>query len=153
MSPNLSILWLLILMVGACGPCKAQNSGGRIQLHRAVVSGPEKHELRTGIWGGEHIAMTVNASGADFEFDCAIGHINGGVETDSQGRFKASGTFTPDAGGPARKGQKIDARQAVYEGTVSGQKMNLVITLSDGHEPIGTFGLNYGHKPNLFKCK
>ena len=73
----------------------------------------------TGMWGGDHIALTVADTGSHVEFDCAHGDIPGPLTADIQNAFSVSGTFGRDTGGPVRIGQVPDSHPAVYFGSVT----------------------------------
>jgi len=117
-----------------------------------IVSG-QNGCVRNGRWGGEHISLAIEDNTARFEYDCAHGTIDQAIKVDSQGRFKITGTHTPEHGGPATKGEKTSDRPALYTGQITGEKMDIRIILTDTNEKIGVFTLVYGRKPNLYKCK
>lgn len=105
--------------------------------------------LAHGTWGGSHIEMTVGPDGATFEMDCAHGAIREPVSVGKDGRFRASGTYAPEHGGPVREGDE-EGRPAVYEGRVEGKTMTLVIRV--GEEEIGTYELTQGRSGRIRKC-
>src|SRR5471030_1711045 len=47
--------------------------------------------VKLGQWSGQHIAMTVAASGTDIEFDCGKATVAAAIETDRAGSFTATG--------------------------------------------------------------
>jgi hypothetical protein len=100
-------------------------------------------------WGGPGIQMTVGPQGATVELDCAHGAIDGPIAVGSDGRFRASGTYAAEHGGPVREGEET-GRPAVYEGRVEGKKLTLVIKV--GEEEIGTFELAQGCSSRIMKC-
>src|SRR3954469_23646810 len=55
---------------------------------------------RRGVWGGEHISLTVGSKDAKLEYDCAHGTIDQPLKFDNHGRFNVSGTHTWESGGP-----------------------------------------------------
>lgn len=109
--------------------------------------------VRRGVWGGEHIGLTVRTKDAKLEYDCAHGTIDQPMKIDGRGRFSVSGTHTWESGGPDRGGRKPDVHPARYSGTVNGTKMVMTVTLKDTNKPVGTFTLAFGDAPDLFKCK
>ena len=109
--------------------------------------------VQSGMWGGEHIALSVEKDLVRIEHDCARGTINQPLKIDSKGRFNASGTHTRERGGPVTEGQRPDTHPARYAGQVTGEKMVVTITLADTKETIGTFTLAHGQKPDLYKCR
>src|SRR4051812_24965878 len=56
--------------------------------------------VKPGQWGGQHIAMSVEASKTDIEFDCGRATITGAIDTDRDGAFTATGTFLQERPGP-----------------------------------------------------
>jgi len=105
--------------------------------------------LAEGAWGGPHIQMTVGPEGAVVEMDCAHGAVDGPIAVGSDGRFRASGTYAAEHGGPVREGEEA-GRAAVYEGRVEGKKLTLVIKVAE--EEIGTFELTHGRSGRITKC-
>jgi hypothetical protein len=108
--------------------------------------------LKSGEWGGQHIAMTVATSGTQIEFDCGKASIDGAIDVDRAGAFTATGTFfqerpgptTPD--GPPRRPMRVS-------GTVKGDAMQVTIVLTDRDEDVGTFTLSFGSSARLVKCR
>lgn len=109
-------------------------------------------EVVTGDWGGEHLGMLASTSGATLEYDCATGTINGPIRPDAAGRFSVSGEHYPGHGGPIRVDEEQVKRPARYNGVVRGGMMDLIVTLTDSNEVLGTFTLVYGRSPFVFKC-
>lgn len=105
--------------------------------------------LAEGAWGGPHIQMTVGAEGAVVEMDCAHGGVDGPIAVGSDGRFRASGTYAAEHGGPVRE-EDEKGRPAVYEGRVEGKKLTLVIKVAG--EEVGTFELIQGRSGRITKC-
>lgn len=107
--------------------------------------------LAEGSWGGPHIQMTVGPQGATFELDCAHGEIAEPIVVGRDGRFRASGTYSPEHAGPTRDGEEPSARPAVYTGRVEGEALSLGITY-EGGEDVGTFQLVHGRSGRITKC-
>lgn len=106
--------------------------------------------VSTGAWGGEHIQMVVDGGGADVEFDCARGRILEPLKLDSNGRFRAKGTYKADSPAPAGAGDNSPAN-ATYSGKVEGSKLHLEVSIS-GVDGIKSFDLVYGQPGTLAKC-
>jgi hypothetical protein len=108
--------------------------------------------VKSGQWGGPHIAMTVAAASTEIEFDCGRATAPGTIDTDNEGRFATNGTFlqerpgptTPD--GPAQRPMRLS-------GTVKGNDMQMSIVLTDSNEDLGSFTLTFGTAARLVKCK
>ena len=107
--------------------------------------------LAEGSWGGPHIQMTVGPQGVALELDCAHGEITEPIVIGRDGRFRASGTYVPEHGGPAREGDETSARAAVYTGRVEGKTLSLGIAYENGEE-VGTFQLVHGRAGRITKC-
>ena len=60
-------------------------------------------ETNVTVWGGQHVRITMNATGAEIEFDCASGTIAAPLKVDAQGKFQADGTYTREHPGPVMK--------------------------------------------------
>jgi len=122
-------------------------SGAALPLKKRVNS------MKEGMWGGEHIVLWVYKTHARLEYDCAHGTIDQPIKVDSKGRFDITGTHVRESGGPVAKDERPDSHPALYTGQVTGKKLVITITLTDTKESVGTFTLEYGQKPSLFKCK
>jgi hypothetical protein len=107
--------------------------------------------MAEGTWGGPSIQMTVGPQGAVVDLDCANGAIDGPITVGSDGRFRASGTYAVEHGGPMREGEE-KGRPAVYEGRVEGKKMTLVILIAEGKQEVGTYELAQGRFGRIMKC-
>ena len=101
-------------------------------------------------WGGEHLMLTISASGAALEFDCAAGQIGQPIAVDKNGNFDMAGTFTPQHGGPIRKDESAPAQPARYSGHVARDTMTLNVVRDQ--QEIGKFTLTRGARPKLTRC-
>jgi hypothetical protein len=106
----------------------------------------------TGVWGGDHIALTVAGTGSHIEFDCAHGDIPGSIAVDTQNTFDVQGTYVREHGGPIRVGEVPDSHPAAYVGSVTATTMALTVRLTDTNEVIGTFALSQGTTGRVLKC-
>ena len=104
-----------------------------------------------GDWGGQHIGMVVSSEGATIEYDCASGTIDQTLLA-ADGRFTAIGTHIRGHGGPVREDEIADKHPARYDGRTDGKTMTLEVTLTDSGEKLGTFTLQRGASPSVFKC-
>jgi hypothetical protein len=109
--------------------------------------------LPQGTWGGEHITMVVKTSGAELEFDCASGKITSPIELDRTGSFTARGQFRAEHGGPVRRDEATSVTNALYAGNVEGNSLNLVVTVGDEKQPVGSFTLSKNAIGRLMKCR
>jgi hypothetical protein len=106
----------------------------------------------TGLWGGDHISMTVGETSSRVELDCAYGEIPTALTTDSRGTFSAVGTFVQERGGPIREDETLQVHPAIYVGAVTANTMRLTIRLTDPEVLVGTFVLTRGTLGRLVKC-
>jgi hypothetical protein len=104
-----------------------------------------------GNWGGQHIGLVVTDSGATINYDCAHGTIDQALVT-VDGVFTAVGTHYREHGGPIRDGEPTDAHPARYDGRTDGKTMSLDVTLTDSGDKLGSFKLERGAQPAVFKC-
>lgn len=104
----------------------------------------------TGEWGGPHIGLSLDASSGRIEYDCAGGTIEA-IIPGSSGRFAASGTHTPKAGGPVYEGQMFPTYSVAFTGAVRGDRMTLHGRVENGVE-LGPFTLSRGAEPGVFRC-
>ncbi|MBZ5666361.1 MAG: hypothetical protein LAO30_17335 [Acidobacteriia bacterium] len=122
-----------------------------VLLQAGMQAAPDASAVATGAWGGEHIILEISEKGAEVEFDCARGQVNGPIILDKHGDFDVAGTFTPEHGGPVRRDENTPPTPARYSGHVDGRTMSLTVALAK--EKVGTFTLTRGSHPNLRKCR
>jgi hypothetical protein len=109
--------------------------------------------VKSGQWGGQHIAMTVAAARTTIEFDCATASVAGPIDADRDGVFSVAGTFQPERPGPIGRDGPPPSRPMRLSGTVKGDEMQLNVRLTDQNEDAGTFTLTFGAAPRLMKCR
>ena len=112
----------------------------------------EPSRLPAGVWGGDHISMTVGATSTHFELDCGHGDLPAVPTVDRQRQFEVAGNFVREHGGPIRQGEIPESHPAIYSGTVASTTMTLTIRLSDTKESIGPFTLISGSLGRVLKC-
>lgn len=105
-----------------------------------------------GPWGGSHVSMQVTSAGAHLDYDCAEGVIEEPLRPDAEGRFTAVGTHTPGHGGPIRAGEILPTFRARYDGQVNGERMSLLVTLTETEVALGFFQLRRGSSGLLVRC-
>ncbi|HYN20288.1 MAG TPA: hypothetical protein VE078_04960 [Thermoanaerobaculia bacterium] len=127
----------LSLFAGSCASSQAADQGS---------------PLAEGTWGGPHVELAVGRRGATIELDCAHGAIAEPILVGSDGRFKASGTYVREHGGPVREEEEREGEPAVYTGSVAGETLTLAIALAGGSEKVGTFHLVRGRSGRITKC-
>lgn len=109
-------------------------------------------QLGDGVWGGNHIQMTVENGQARIDFDCAGAVINGPFTMDRNGQFNFTGTFTKGSGGPIRKDSMPKEKPARFTGQVRGNTMTLTVTVDDVPGANGKYILTRGRNGKIFRC-
>lgn len=104
------------------------------------------------MWGGDHIAVEVTASGATIEFDCAHGTIDSVLTLDQDGRFDVAGSYTRERPGPIRDDDPPQSQAARYRGSLKDATLTLVITLTSTKDEL-TFTVTHDGRPRVFKCR
>jgi hypothetical protein len=104
-----------------------------------------------GVWGGAHLQLTADSSGAQLQYDCATGLIDVPVMV-AGGQVTATGVHMPGHGGPSRIGDVPVRRPASYSGVLSGGHLTLTVTLLDTGERVGVFTLTKGQPGFIVSC-
>ncbi len=116
--------------------CVGLSCAGQMKASRPAQSGAAAptRAVPNGVWGGEHIRMEVNDSGADIEFDCARGSISQPMELDDKGRFNVPGIYREETPAPAMVDGGLTASgiKATYTGTLSGSSLRLEVFKQHG---------------------
>jgi hypothetical protein len=105
-----------------------------------------------GDWGGEHVALTVDAAGARVEFDCAHGALTAPLKLDAKGSFDVPGYFVLEHGGPEPADPKDEQRPARYFGTSDGREIRFSLRLTEDGTVLGPFAATLGAPARLVKC-
>jgi hypothetical protein len=105
-----------------------------------------------GVWGGDHVSLTVTDAASHAELDCAHGEIPNQWVVDARHAFSVRGTFVREHGGPIRIDEVPDAHPADYVGSLTADTMVLTVQLSDTKDVIGTFTLIRGASGRVVKC-
>ena len=109
--------------------------------------------LEPGVWGGKHIRFEVTERGANIEYDCAHGTIEGRIVVNRRGRFNVEGTHYEERGGPARAGEEPAGYRVRLSGVVGGSLLKLTVTRAGTRRVIGTYTLARDREPELVKCR
>lgn len=128
-------------------PTMTQGGGTRRGRRRAPDA------LTPGVWGGEHIRFEVTESGANVEYDCAHGTVEGKIVVDSRGRFNVYGIHYEEHGGPSRPGDDAAGYRVRLSGRVGGSLLKLTVTRAGTREVIGTFTLARDREAEIVKCR
>jgi hypothetical protein len=109
--------------------------------------------LLPGVWGGEHIRFEVTEDGANVEYDCAHGTVEGRIVVDTRGRFSVYGMHYEEHGGPSRPGDEANGYRVRLSGRVGGSLLKLTVTRAGTRRVVGTFDLARDREPMLVKCR
>lgn len=123
-----------------------------VALASACAMSPQNAAPLVGIFGGEHIRMTVGSVDSDVEYDCAAGTLLGPLPV--RGDFTNAGSHTPGIGGPERVGETRPAYPATYRGRVLPDSIEMIVDvdLPSGQARLGPFRLRQGSDGNLLRC-
>lgn len=151
-------LVLVALQLFAALPANAHAAthGAKARVRRAtLIQGAKKavrrrtaDTLMPGLWGGEHIRFEVTETGANVEYDCAHGTVEGQIVVDAQGRFNVYGFHYEEHGGGAAAGYRVR-----LSGRVGGSLLKLTVTRAGTRRVVGTFNLARDRAPLLVKCR
>ncbi|MDQ3930435.1 MAG: hypothetical protein M3328_14980 [Chloroflexota bacterium] len=127
----------------------------RYKMKYAATSGTA---LPIGEYGGEHLGVSVSASGIFIEFDCANASFQGPI-TVVNGQFTAQGTYTRESGVQMDPDMRPPGQPATLNGTLNGATMTITITIEgektglvSGTQQIGPFTATKGKQPVIRKC-
>lgn len=161
LSRGLCVLPFLLLTCTLLAPCAPAQTRRARRATRPAASQPAT--LKAGTWGGRHIALRAGEDGgAQIEYDCGRGTVEGRLTLDRAGRFEWRGLDIQERGGPVREGiveQGEDGRPpspqgqpAIYKGRLVGRTLTLTVTLADTGEKLGTYSLALGREPEITRC-
>jgi hypothetical protein len=134
---------MLVVVLAVLLPASGMGGPSSEKAHAARL-------VSAGVWGGEHIRMDVDGTGAEIEFDCARGRILGPLKLNAGGRFQLKGIYKAETPAAMMAGES-SAPNATYTGTLKGARLHLAITVA-GVEGIKSFDLEYGQQGHLAKC-
>jgi hypothetical protein len=106
-------------------------------------------DLRTGIWGGSHVGLSVEDSRVFFLFDCAGGEVDNTISFAADGKFDVTGTFS--FGGNIVGGDH-SPHPARYFGRLVGTHITFTRVLLDGSLTDMSFSADFGAAPSIVAC-
>jgi hypothetical protein len=125
-----------------------------VVLLDAHLIGQEDHSSGAPqVWGGRHVSMVMSSENTTFEFDCAQGVIMSAIQPGPDGQFTATGTYTPQRGGPVKKDSPPNDLPATYKGTIHGNSMTLEVLLEDKAQQPPPLTLRKGETGRITKCR
>jgi hypothetical protein len=132
-------------------PCLRAGSVAALALLLAGCGEITSFSLSISTWGGSHIGIEVTVSGGTVQYDCAMGRIDQPIMV-REGRFDVTGVHWPGQGGPVGVDTTRAGRPARYLGTVRGDRMTLIVILTDTGETLGLYQLRKGASPFIVAC-
>ena len=149
------VICLLLVVLFWNPSCRGSNANPPVDqptTNQPSVNTANQNSDVSGLWGGPHITMEVTNAGAELDYDCAHGRITEKIVADREGKFKVKGWHVKERPGPVRLGQENE-HPALYEASIEGDTMTLIVKLTQTDETIGTFTLTRGKSGRVFKCK
>ena len=134
----------------------AAAAGRRASMTQGRTKGVRRRApdaLTPGVWGGEHIRFEVTEAGANVEYDCARGTVEGRIIVDARGRFSVYGLHYEERGGPVRPGDDANGYRVRLSGRVGGSLMKLTVTRAGTRKVVGTYNLGRDREPFIVKCR
>ena len=106
-------------------------------------------DLRTGMWGGPRVGLSVEDSRVQFLFDCAGGEVDNKIPFAPDGKFDVTGTFN---GAGNAIGADHSPHPARYFGRLVGTHITFTRVLIDGSLPDANFAADFGVAPSIVAC-
>jgi hypothetical protein len=139
---------------GAIGRVSEQRHGTQRKARRRMSKRvAAERRVSEGVWGGNHVRLSVREGGANLEFDCAHGEVGAPFSLDAEGRFDLPGTFTREGPGPIRLDRQPPATPARYVGRIDGRTMTLNVRIEGVERERQPFTLTRGSQGRLWKCR
>jgi hypothetical protein len=132
-------------------PCLRAGRVAALALLLAGCGEVTSFSLSISTWGGSHIGIEITVSGGTVQYDCAMGRIDQPI-TVREGHFDVTGVHWPGQGGPVGVDTTQAGRPARYLGTVRGDRMTLIVILTDTGETLGLYQLRKGASPFIVAC-
>ena len=104
-----------------------------------------------GRWGGAQVNLIAGESFSSIDLGCGAGVIDGPLKVDANGRFKAGGRMEVFRPGPQRTDVPPAFQDAVFEGQIRGDTMDLTVQVTGGSEP-GKFQLKQNRVAKIIRC-
>lgn len=122
---------------------------GTLMLSAGSAAAVPRH--LSGMWGGDRAVLTLTAESGRLEFDCGYATLSGPVALDRKGRFKATGIYYPESGGPVDADAPPAQLAARFDGTVSGTNLHLNFRQTRGGVDQA-FNMVAGKRQKLIRC-
>ena len=106
--------------------------------------------MTPGVWGARGVALTVEAKQIRIDLDTGAAVIDGPLQTDATGRFKAAGHFEHYLPGPQRADQPVAIHKVRIDGRVTGNTMALTMRVA-GEAIARKYILTQGRRTKLIR--
>lgn len=139
----------LASVVTACGNAASKSPASSNSATITTIDQGPLTSLPEGSWYGEDVRLSVDSSGATFQFNCASGSIPGTLSLADDGSFQLDGSYSLSVQSPTNQ-----TVSAVYSGAVtdSGLNITLTVTNSDSGAVMGSYQLVFGTTSPLESC-
>ncbi len=104
-----------------------------------------------GQWAGDQLQFVLDSNGGRVEMGCATGTLVGPIRLGADGKFVATGTYSPITPGPTLIDAPNTTQPARYSGELVGGVMKLTI-LPASTQVAQVFNLREGAKIKLLRC-
>jgi len=149
----LPLMLVMLFQGSSCNISKMRNDSNNTENQPQNSSLSQKGvDSLVGLWGGDHISLEIDGSGATLDYDCAHGTITQKIVPDQSGKFEVKGFHMKEHPGPTRQGEAADGEPATYKGSLNDKTMILTVTLNKSDETLGPFTLTYGKMGRIRKC-
>lgn len=102
-------------------------------------------------WAGHQIILTVGEASSRVELGCGEAVIDGSLRIDETGRFEAPGQVESYQPGPQRTDRPSTSKDALFEGRIDGDRMELSIRVAGEPEPR-RFELKRHARTKIVRC-
>jgi hypothetical protein len=109
------------------------------------------HPVPAGRWGGTQGNLTVGEASTRIDLGCGEAVIDGSLRVDETGHFKASGHVETYQPGPQRTDRPPTLKDAVFEGRIDGDSMELSMQVA-GEPAPRLFQLKRGGQAKVIRC-
>jgi len=111
-----------------------------------------KSAVAPGAWGGDGIGLDISSDTSKLQYACAEGEITQKFIIDKNGDFDLLGVHMALTPGPTYEDRPPKRETARYTGHISGNTMNLKVTLTTTNSVIGEFTLEQGKTGRIRRC-
>jgi hypothetical protein len=148
----LPLIAVMLSQGSSCNNAKMRNDSNDTENQAHNRSVQKESDSLLGLWGGDHISLQIDGSGATLDYDCAHGTITQKIVPDQSGKFEVKGFHMREHPGPTRQDEAADGEPATYKGLLNDKTMTLTVILNKSDETVGPFTLTHGKMGRIRKC-